>query len=49
MASVEYVTINVEKDLHMRIKLSATVAGQPINDYLKNVLDDKLVKIDSLK
>lgn len=49
MASVEYATINVDKTLHQRIKISAALAKKPINDYLENILDEKLVKLETIK
>jgi predicted HicB family RNase H-like nuclease len=39
----------VDKDLHKRIKISATLEGKEINEYLNGVLDNVLVKIGDMK
>jgi predicted HicB family RNase H-like nuclease len=49
MPQIGFATLNVDKTLHQRIKISAAVAKKPINDYLNSVLDGVLVKVSDLK
>lgn len=48
MSDTKRITLNVDANLHKKIKLIASVKGVSINDYLNQIIKDELDETDVL-
>ena len=46
MSDTKRITLNVDANLHKKIKLIANVKGVSINDYLNQIIKDELDETD---